>query len=146
MEQWCWRLNCCEDGLTSYNTERHVGLPLLRTRSPALTALDTWPCHCGGWRSATDLGTCAGAAVGRRVRLRAPIALAHCGWEPKGRLNKLAKQAVPGAPTPTAWIPDLATGLRRPADAHRNGATRCGTLRREQLLGGICPAPQERGC
>lgn len=43
VEQWCWRLACCGVNLTSYSTEKHVWLPLLRTRSPALTALDPGP-------------------------------------------------------------------------------------------------------
>ncbi|TPP50963.1 hypothetical protein CGC21_19070 [Leishmania donovani] len=39
----------------------------------------------------------------------------------------LAKPAMPGAPTPTAWIADPATGLTRQADSPRYGTTRCDT-------------------
>ncbi|TPP41730.1 hypothetical protein CGC20_8575 [Leishmania donovani] len=52
----------------------------------------------------------------------------------------LAKPAMPGAPTPTAWIADPATGLTRQADSPRYGTTRCDTRSLPASIRGLLEA------
>lgn len=73
--------------------------------------LQRWGMACGGVSRTRML-----ALLARRVHLSFRSVVGHCGWEHSIEVHKLAKSAAAEAPTPTAWITELAIGLRRQAD------------------------------
>lgn len=76
-----------------------------------------------------------------RARLTFQFFGCHCGVVHNGEADKLAKPAMPEAPTPAARMKDLVASLGRQTGIPRSRVTRCDALTQE-TLGGRSPTPK----